>query len=613
MRSDYSVNTIPRVSRPRTKFKYNLGNLTSFNLGDLVPFYTQMVYPGDTFVLDTQCLTRTSSPFIKSPMVNLHQDIMYFFVPLRLCWEHFEEFLGANKRGSWANDYVSSESMYTPSISYEALPFDQPSGNKLVPPVFFKTVLHYLGAKPPSTSDDPMSERIKQFNAMLPRAFALIWNEWFRNENVVDPVFVGNGSLLATGENFMQLYSADPHAESMQWGPNCYVCRLPKVSRGKDYFSCCLPAPQKGESPSISFTVKNDVPVLPKAGEYFIEPGSTIPDTPLVWAQNGGTALADGANVNLSVVLNEGKYPTFEAYGVPKYRSGKTSDLTTPLASNEDYSYIPINLWAKTENALLNGSINVNDLRLLVQTQMLLEMQARGGTRYQEILANEWGVTGSDSRLQIPEFLGGKSMPLNVVQVPQTSSTAQGSPQANISSFSQSLVNGRCVKSFNEHGFIIGVTCIRMKHIYQQGVERFCRGHLTRYDFYNPVFAGLGEQPVWASEIDNRAPSYQIFGYMPYAEDLRIRYSQITGQINTISGNESLAPWQAGDLYSNTPILSAEFIEEDEKFLDKCLTIKSTQQDQFICDFSTSVTSIREVTISGVPGKLDHIYAGGKF
>lgn len=569
MRYGHNVSVVPKINRPRSGFRYNKGRLTSCNVGELLPVFVQEIYPGDTFKIKMDCLNRLSSSFVKSPMVNLVQDTMFFFVPHRLTWDHFEEFLGTNKDTAWAN----TKEYLVPMINY-SVPNSGVGRRE-----FFKSVIHHLGAKPSSNGE---------ISALLPRAFALIYDEWFRNENLIDPMLVSKSD------------TAETYVATVDWAPDTYTGKLPKVSRLKDYFSACLPAPQKGDLVTIGLS--GFAPVYAIENKHALDNYNA---SPLTWAARSADNPLTDAWSDYTPSSD-----AFVAFGQSILAPFTTPVVSSGMSSADNVQLSPDNLVANLKEA---SSVSINDLRLATQLQMFYELQARGGTRYQEILANEWGVIGSDSRLQIPEFLGGKSTPLNVIQVPQTSASSDGSPQANISAYGQSMLSEYIVKSFNEHGYLIGVTCIRMKHLYQQGNERFLNKK-TRLDWYNPVFAGIGEQPVWTREIyANLQPAdynNRIFGYMPYAEDLRIRPSEICGQMSDYCP-DSLGVWQAGDTYGNAPVLGKEFIEEDAQFLDKCLAVPSTSQDQFILDINFNIDSIREVTIDGRPGKLDHIYAGG--
>ena len=238
-------------------------------------------------------------------------------------------------------------------------------------------------------------------------------------------------------------------------------------------------------------------------------------------------------------------------------------------------------------------------------TQKLLERQARGGTRYKEILLNEWGVVSPDARLQIPEFLGGRRFPITYFQVPNTS--GGGNAQASISSFGHYSGNARMTKSFVEHGYIIGVSSIRQVHLYQQGIERFL-SRFSKLDFFNPVFSTIGEQPIYRRElyaldtVDNNALA---FGYQEAWSDLRSRQNIVSGQMSSLS-TRNLEIWQFGDEYNNAPVLSSEFISEVPNYVDRTLAVPSTSQDQFMVQFVTHVNSIKELPLYSVPSLIDH-------
>lgn len=560
--SSYTYNTVPQVRFKRNRFKYNQQHLTTMNTSDLVPFFVQEVYPGESYKIYTDVLGRTSNTFLKSPMGNIVQDVNYFFVPHRLTWEHFEEFLGANKKTAWANTEVYSVPKLTVPANFWV---DEEYRDK-----FSSLIATRLGL--PIGSYEPIS-------ALPIRAFALIYDNWFRNQNVQDPIYVKTDDTndILSKEDF---------------ATNNYTGFLPKVNKFKDRFTSALPSPQKGDAPEISFKLSADLPVqatndIQKVTTdmqqifYGIQPGVVVQDGSFT---NTFTLDESGAATQIWRALLPGAF-----------------DNSVPMTNG----ITPINLWAKADNVDTGTNINVNDLRLMFATHKLLERQARGGTRYKEILLNEWGVVSPDARLQIPEFLGGRRFPITYFQVPNTA--GGGNAQASISSFGHYSGNARMTKSFVEHGYIIGVSSIRQVHLYQQGIERFL-SRFSKLDFFNPVFSTIGEQPVYRRELyalDTVENNALAFGYQEAWSDLRSRQNIVSGQMSSLS-TRNLDVWQFGDEYNNAPVLSSQFISEVPNYVDRTLAVPSTSQDQFMVQFVTHVNSIKELPLYSVPSLIDH-------
>lgn len=580
MSRKFVYDNIPKVYFKRNRFSYNQEHLTTASVGDLFPFMCQEVYPGESYRLGTKVLSRTSSPFIKSPMVNLFMDIDYFFVPMRLVWDHWEEFLGDNKKGSWANE----ETYKVPEVS-------PPNWENLDSKKFSRTIVNRLGIMPYGSNE--------KVSALPLRAFALIYDSWYRDQNTQDPIMVQKGD----SDDFININA---------FGADNYLGLIPKSNKFHDRFTSALPGPQKGISPSINFKLTADIPVSSLA-KFAFDPTTTFVDGPggithtsfpgviFDTMKFGFDNFSPQSDQNITLALSNN-----HSVGPSGNTDFSSSLMLGPRGVNGNSENImPNNLWAIANNIDVNSGIDVNDLRYLFATQKLLERQARGGTRIKEILLNEWGVSSPDSRLQIPEYLGGKRNPLSHYQVPNTSGDTKS--QAEISSFGHSMSSGRMSKSFVEHGYIIGVATIRQYHLYQQGVERYA-SRKNYYDFFNPVFSTIGEQPVYRRELysmDTPTNNALGFGYQEAWSELRSRQNIVTGEMSSLI-DTNLDVWQAGDDYSNSPILSSQFIEETPVFLDRCLSIPSTSQDQFILDFSTFFDSIKELPLYSVPSLIDH-------
>lgn len=549
---NFSFNDVPILRRSRSRFDLSHSVKTSGNVGTLYPFEVQEVYAGDTFKINTNVVARLSSQFIRPVMDNLFLDVYYFYVPSRLLYGKYVNIFGENTDSEWAN-----------TADFE------------VPAVFggtveSKTVADYLGL--------PVGLNAEIFDdiSVLPfRAFAKIYNEWFRDQNNVSPMHIQNDFATAS-ESF----------NNSDWAPNNYFGKLPKVGKLKDYFTSALPAPQKGNP--VQFNVVGQIPVktssnvIPSGSDNdvplrfrTVSDGVMPPSSGLGFNQVGGTNLS-----NLAVWNNTGG-----SYG--------GADLK------------PVNLFADGSSI---PSISVNELRYAFQTQKLLERDARSGSRYISYLNAAFGVSAGDYRLQRSEYLGGRRIPISIQQVTQTTgyndSKATNS-LANVGAFS--LTNGRTrvTKSFVENGYVIGVFCIRQFHTYQQGVEKFWRRR-SRLEFYDPVFSNIGEQPIMKTELyyDN-SDLDQPFGYGEAWADLRYRPNRVTGQMRS-GVNDSFDIWHFADNYSNAPTLNKQFIEETPTYVNRAITVDSNAQDQFILDFYIQNIAYRCMPTYSVPSLIDH-------
>lgn len=548
MKKNFSLS--PSIHKPRSKFDLSHSIKTTMNVGDLVPFYVQEVYPGDTFKVDSTFVARATTPFIKPAMDNIFMDKYYFFVPSRLVWDKWQVLMGENTEGYWSN----TEEVSVPQCIL----------NDIVAP---QTIANYMGI--PSFDYSNASDGDFYVSDLPFRAFALIWNDWFRDQNTQEPVFIDTGS---NDFNFSG-------GVGNGWDVSSYHDVCPKINKVHDYFTSCLPSPQKGEAVQ-----------LPLTGNAPVVTTSDLVDTPvsngLKWRTSTGTVVPSG-NYNLLGILSNSNTSLFSP-------GSSFSNTSTPI--------VPANLWADLSDVT---SANVNDLRFAFQLQKMLENDARGGTRYTEILQSHFGVVSPDARLQRPEYLGGSRSPLSIQQVTQsTGSDNQSAPLGQVGAFSLSSGNCKFTKGFVEHGFVIGVCAIRYFHTYQQGIERFWT-RKTRTDFYLPVFSNIGEQPVYQTELYALADPTSVFGYNEAWADLRYRPNKVTGYMQ--SGiNGSLDLWHFADNYANAPILNGQFIEETSTNVDRTLTVGSEETPNFIVDFYVQNSAIRVLPTYSYPGLIDH-------
>ena len=430
---------LPNADIRRSQFDRSSSVKTSFNVGDVIPFYLDEVLPGDTFKVKTSKVVRLQT-LITPMMDNIYLDTYFFFVPNRLVWTHWKEFNGENTESAWL-----------PTTEYEIPQITSPAtdGWKV------GTVADYFGI--------PTGVPGLSVNALPFRAYALIMNEWFRDENLSDPLVVPLDDATVAGVN------TGAYITDVAKGGLPFV-----ASKYHDYFTSCLLAPQKGPDVTIPVAEAANLPVLPLSDTHSFTAES--PANNLSWSQLDGSVSWPGT-----------------------YRHVNDGLQASSLASSSSY-VVPNNLWAVQSGVA--SAATINQLRLAFQIQKLYEKDARGGTRYTEILKTHFGVTSPDARLQRPEYLGGNRIPININQIVQQSATTEGStPQGNPVGLSLTTDNhSDFTKSFTEHGFILGLMVARYDHTYQQGLDRMF-SRKSRFDYYWPVFANIGEQAVYNKEI----------------------------------------------------------------------------------------------------------------
>lgn len=538
--------TLPRVGISRSRFDRSSSLKTSFNVGDIVPFYLDEVLPGDTFNVETSKVVRMQ-PMVTPIMDNIYLDTYYFFVPCRLCWSHWKELNGENTESAWL-----------PSTEYEVPQITAPEGGWSV-----GTIADYFGI--------PTGVAGLSVSALPFRAYALICNEWFRDENLSDPLNIPIDDATVAGVN------------TGTWVTDVVKGGLPyKAAKYHDYFTSCLPAPQKGPDVLIPGGTGANVPVIPLEQKVSDPRLGTIPYT---------AKFMDGSP------SGNGNGLFFETNGMQGTGTFSTGGGARPIIDN---------LWAIGDGA--TASATINQLRMAFQIQKLYERDARGGTRYTEILKSHFGVTSPDSRLQRPEYLGGNRIPINVNQIVQQSATAEGStPQGNPVGLSfTSDRNDDFIKSFTEHGYVIGLMVARYDHTYQQGLDRLW-SRKDRFDFYWPVFANIGEQAVLNKEIyaQGNAQDDEVFGYQEAWGDYRFKPNRVTGEMRS-QYKASLDVWHLADDYSSLPTLSDSWIREDQKNVDRVLAITSEVSNQLFADIYVRNRSTRPMPVYSIPGLIDH-------
>lgn len=559
---------LPRAEIQRSTFDRSSSYKTSFNVGDLIPFYIDEVLPGDTFDITTAKIVR-SQTMLTPVMDNIFLDTYYFFVPNRLVWKHWKEFCGENTAGAWA-----------PTVEYTIPSIAPPEGGFAT-----GTLADYFGLPVGVewSADDELAPSALPF-----RAYALICNEFFRDENLSDPLLIPTDDANQTGVNTGN-YISDVANGGLPF----------KAAKYHDYFTSALPAPQKGQPVGIPISV----PVF-QGGTYPVVTGS-IPSGelenayPLFFAQSVDPVWAP---------------PTEKIAWVNDGSAIGTKDGGAVISNNiNGRGALPINLQttipaATTEDGGTSSevSFSVNELRLAFAYQRFLESLARNGSRYTELLSGLFGVTSPDARLQRPEYLGGSRVPISINEVTNNAQSEQDFLGDLGAKSNTGDLNHDFVKSFTEHGYLIGLMVARYDHSYSQGLQRFWT-RKTFTDFYNPKFANLGEVPIYQAEIyaNGNFSKDKVFGYQEIWADYRYRPNMVTSEMRPNIEN-TLAFWHLSDHYSQAPTLSDGWIREDKTNVDRVLAVTSAVANQFWADIYVQNRCTRCMPMYSVPGLLDH-------
>lgn len=548
------------MDRPRSKFDRSHQLLTTINEGDLVPIYCDEVLPGDTAKVRLNGLIRMSTP-IYPIMDNCYMDTYFFFVPCRLLWEHWENMFGENDTNYWAEKTEYS----TPSSLIGGV-----SG------LNNGSIGDYFGL--PTGVKKPII-----VNALPARAYAMIYNEWFRDENLEAPLMLGYKKTDEGGPSTdpanTPSYANDPAKTTDTNEADLYARKPAKAGKFHDYFTSCLPSPLKTDPVEINLT--GNAPL--KLGNA---DGTTIPKL----------ETGNGPELVLGVSASENKTGSLAYTGSTDNKKMQFTGVKDGEIGAGGY------LFADLNNV---NAISIQDLRMAIALQHIFEADARNGTRYREFLSGTWGVTSPDSRMQIPEYIGGQRIAINVNQVVQTSQTDTTTGQAlgNTAAYSLTTCSKQMVDyAATEYGFIIGLAVVRVEHSYQQGLAtKWTRG--GRFTYYDPRLAALGEQPVYNREIyaQGTVEDNEIFGYQEAWADYRYKPSYVTGEMRS-NYKASLDAWHYADDYDALPRLSAEWIQEGQQNIDRTIAVTSNVSHQFLCDFYFTEDWYREMPIYSIPG-----------
>ena len=563
----------PAMYMKRTKFDRSHVYKTTFDSGKLIPVFVDEVLPGDTARMSVNYFARLATP-IKPIMDNIYLDWFFFFVPNRLVWEHWQNFCFEQEDPDDDTGYV------IPTISSSSS-----TENSLV-----GSLWDYFGL-PINTTND-----ISGISALPFRGVYLIWNEWFRDENLQKPV-----KIIKTDENNVIDYTR--LSEQPSWlldadgNPTLgYAC--PPRGKRHDYFTSALPWTQKGPGVSIGLAGTASI-VDPSPGTGYLL-HSTDSQLAAVSAyggeasSSGGRRIATGTN-SISFGRSGSNYSSVGGF------AGNTESSIT-MSAQAASTYLGNDSYVDLDTSSI---FTINSLRTAFQMQKFYERLARGGSRYTEVLRSFFGVVSPDARLQRPEFLGSFTKMVNVNPIAQTSATDTTSPQGNLSAYGVTAAKFHgFTKSFVEHGYIFGFVCARADLTYQQGINKMWL-RSTVYDFYWPTFAHLGEQAIELREIyaQGTAADTTVFGYQERYAEYRYKPSQITGKFRSSVTGGNLDVWHLSQFFKNAPTLNEEFIVENPP-IERIIAVPS--EPEFLLDIGFRYTTVRPMPMFGTPGLVDH-------
>nr|DAG52222.1 MAG TPA: Major capsid protein [Microviridae sp.] len=563
----HSFDVAPtNVSRKRSVFSLNHTNKLDFNAGDLIPIDTIEILPGDTVSMDLSAVIRLSTPLVPV-MDDAFVDVFAFFVPNRIIWKHWEEFCGENKSSYWAQ----STDWLLPTFTNDSFVSVGSAGD-------------FLGYGAAYFNDSDSGDKgLKAYGNILPAgAYVQVWNDWFRDQNTQAPqqtFYEDANGAIATIENL-----GDPINLGNPTSFRHTLALLP-VNKIHDYFTSCLPGPQKGDP--VSLPLGQLAPVVFTDDKTKFNANAGVP-------RFNTTGMADEANGYDLRAFNGLNSQNHKLVG---------TDRNSPVANGKDLSIV--NAYADLSSA---SAATINQLLQAFATQSFLVNDARFGTRYVELLLGHFGVNAGDYRLQRPEYLGGSRIPVQTTQV-SNNTASSGTPLGTLAGFTYGQQSGSLfTKSFTEHGQLLVLAALRYRHSYCQGISPSLRRR-SKFDFYWPEFANLGEQPVYKSQLyfngdyDPASSGDSVFGFQEYAAEYREFNNEVHGSMRPdVQG--SIAMYNFCDSYSSAPVLNSDFMRETPKNLDRSLAVPSTTASQCIADFYFKGSIAREMPVFSIPAKL---------
>lgn len=608
-KKDFTMNPT-NLNINRSKFKRQHNNKLTYNTGHLVPIYVSEVLPGDTVQMKMSEIARMQTP-IFPVMDNGYIDTYFFFVPNRLVWEHWEEFMGENKTGIWEQETeyeIPTIKFNTDMTKYDNtydIPFLKGAEKYYKTSPMCSSLADYMGIPINDADKDKGPAGEYEVNALPFRAYYQIFNDWFRDENLMYPIEFDRGDATVVANIEGDLEECLP-----LWSPK-YVAKF------HDYFTSALPQPQKSDD--VMLPLGNDAPIVGNGkGITFTDGTHTI--------YNGNSQVDLGGNPMLMGLTMTKMGDKVGDIGTANWDN--TGAIDKQVLGFGEETGLKVDLSGATAST-------INALRQAFAVQKFYEQQARGGSRYTEIIKSMFGVTSPDARLQRAEYLGGARQAININQVVQQSATDNGgtitqrgssnadpivydmsknsTPQGNVSAYSLTTMNNNIfTKSFTEHGILMGLQVIRTEHSYQNGLNKLWSKR-NKFDFYFPVFANIGEQAILNKEIYlNGAPEEgetdidnEAFGYQEAWAEYRYHPNQISGEFRS-NYQQTLDSWHWGDNYGAQVYLSSGWLEENEAQVNRTIAVTDRKADQFMADIWFDATYTRPMPVYSIPGLIDH-------